>query len=271
MSPTSCTDWTTSPTFSEPSTETTRCGRSSTKGRSTPPLDIDGTDGPDLDLVSAAAIHAPDTALVACSANAGTEGQDSACLRAGASDFLRSADLSERVLDRVIRFGIDRKIFERHLRELVATDDLTGAGNRRALQQWFRAAVNKLERHGGQLVIAVIDLDGFKAVNDECGHLAGDAVLQEVAHRLRDAFRPDDAAIRLGGDEFALVLHVPDPPPQPSVRQRACEILLHPPIVAKGERVVTATVGVASTTDATVDLDTLLAAVDRDMYHRQER
>jgi len=175
------------------------------------------------------------------------------------------------VLDRVIRYGIDRKIFEQHLRELVATDDLTGVGNRRALQQWYRAALNKLERHGGQLVIAVIDLDGFKAVNDECGHLAGDAVLQEVAHRLRDAFRPDDAAVRLGGDEFALVLHMPDPPPQPSVEQRACEALLDPPIVAKGDRVVTATVGVADTTDPTTDLETLLAAADRDMYRRKRR
>ena len=79
------------------------------------------------------------------------------------------------------------------------TDALTGLGNRRALE-------GMLEGMGRPFALVALDLDGFKAVNDGCGHAAGDFVLATVARRLEGACRTGDAVLRLGGDEFVLLL-----------------------------------------------------------------
>jgi diguanylate cyclase (GGDEF)-like protein len=88
------------------------------------------------------------------------------------------------------------------LAELAYTDALTGLANRSALHEELAAAVE-----GGEpLALVFVDLDGFKAVNDELGHTAGDAVLATVAGRMRHAVRSQDAIARLGGDEFVAVV-----------------------------------------------------------------
>jgi diguanylate cyclase (GGDEF)-like protein len=84
------------------------------------------------------------------------------------------------------------------LRREALTDPLTRVGNRSALGARFDASSDPL-------TVAIIDLDGFKAVNDTHGHETGDAVLQVVAHRIVGAVRQDDLVVRLGGDEFAIV------------------------------------------------------------------
>lgn len=84
-------------------------------------------------------------------------------------------------------------------------DPLTGLGNRRALDETLVAELGRHGRYGGQLSVCVVDLDGFKTINDTAGHSAGDKVLVRVAERLC-AIRGADSAFRLGGDEFALVL-----------------------------------------------------------------
>jgi diguanylate cyclase (GGDEF)-like protein len=83
------------------------------------------------------------------------------------------------------------------------TDALTGLPNRDALLGAMRSA---LERDGRRPGVLLLDLDGFKPVNDTWGHHAGDLVLQEVARRLRGAVRSSDLAARLGGDEFAVLV-----------------------------------------------------------------
>jgi len=85
------------------------------------------------------------------------------------------------------------------LQREAVTDPLTGVGNRSALRRRLDAAT-------GELTVAFVDLDDFKAVNDTYGHDAGDTVLREVALRLAAAVREDDLVVRLGGDEFAIVL-----------------------------------------------------------------
>jgi diguanylate cyclase (GGDEF)-like protein len=84
------------------------------------------------------------------------------------------------------------------LRHEALTDPLTRVANRSALQARFDASADPL-------TVAIIDLDGFKSVNDTHGHEAGDAVLQVVAQRIVGAVRQDDLVVRLGGDEFAVV------------------------------------------------------------------
>ena len=84
-------------------------------------------------------------------------------------------------------------------------DALTGLPNRRDFDARLAAEAARARRHGGELTVCMIDLDGFKAVNDEHGHAAGDGVLRAVAGHL-ERLRGEDTAFRLGGDEFALLL-----------------------------------------------------------------
>ena len=95
-----------------------------------------------------------------------------------------------------------------HLEGLTMTDELTGLLNRRGFYNLFRRELAAGRRHGGGGggVLVLIDLDGFKRINDTHGHLAGDAYLRQVARLLAGAVRQEDVVARLGGDEFALLL-----------------------------------------------------------------
>lgn len=93
-----------------------------------------------------------------------------------------------------------------HLESLSITDELTGLANLRGLKRLLKNAIASARRHEEYGVIGYIDLDGFKAINDEFGHAAGDAILRHVAKILQSKIRVSDLAARIGGDEFAVVL-----------------------------------------------------------------
>jgi diguanylate cyclase (GGDEF)-like protein len=95
---------------------------------------------------------------------------------------------------------------ERALAEAAVADPLTGLPNRRALGPLLRRELARCARLGDPLTVAVVDLDGFKAVNDDRGHHGGDALLVHLARAWRGALRPFDVLARTGGDEFVLVL-----------------------------------------------------------------
>src|SRR5262245_38407478 len=90
-------------------------------------------------------------------------------------------------------------------------DPLTGLYNRRGFDEQLAAAIARSLRYRWTFGVVVIDLDGFKAVNDRIGHQGGDAVLRQVGEQLRRGLRSGDTAARVGGDEFALLLHIDDP------------------------------------------------------------
>lgn len=95
----------------------------------------------------------------------------------------------------------------RDARRTALHDELTGLANRRALHAGLRHGIATSRRYEEPLALVLVDLDGFKAVNDRHGHAAGDAALRAVGAVLRQETRADvDLAARLGGDEFALVL-----------------------------------------------------------------
>mgnify|MGYP005844139663 CR=1 FL=1 len=93
-----------------------------------------------------------------------------------------------------------------YLESLSMTDELTGLANRRGFERFLEQALCSARRHEESGVLGVLDLDGFKSLNDSLGHAAGDAALVEVAKLLKASVRSFDCAARLGGDEFAVVL-----------------------------------------------------------------
>jgi diguanylate cyclase (GGDEF)-like protein len=89
---------------------------------------------------------------------------------------------------------------------LARIDFLTGLGNRRAFDEALAASMARATRTGAQLTVIVADLDGFKAINDRFGHVAGDACLKDVARALRLSLRAPEACFRWGGDEFSILI-----------------------------------------------------------------
>lgn len=102
------------------------------------------------------------------------------------------------------RVRLDEEV--RDLRVHAETDPLTGARNRRALEEVLAAESERVWRYGQDLAAVMIDIDDFKRINDELGHAAGDAVLQQVYRVIRDQVRAPDLLARFGGDEFVLLL-----------------------------------------------------------------
>jgi two-component system, cell cycle response regulator len=96
--------------------------------------------------------------------------------------------------------------YHEEIYRLTVVDALTGLWNRRHLFDFLTRELSRSARHGRALSLAVLDIDHFKRVNDTYGHAAGDAVLRDVAARLKAQTRADELAARFGGEEFALVL-----------------------------------------------------------------
>jgi diguanylate cyclase (GGDEF)-like protein len=130
----------------------------------------------------------------------------------GAQDYLIKGQSDAGLLRRSIRHAIERQRVERELSQLAKHDPLTGLPNRTLFHDRLTQALRRLDRprvpdRTGQLLAVIfLDLDGFKAINDRHGHLAGDRLLAAVAKRLLRTVRRSDTVARLGGDEFTILL-----------------------------------------------------------------
>lgn len=139
----------------------------------------------------------------------------------------------------------DRQALE-NLRLQAETDPLTGLANRSVFQARYREVVNDSLNHGFASALVLIDLDGFKQLNDTSGHLAGDACLCEVAQRLRLAFHNAGLVGRLGGDEFAIILRAPTDPARIARVLQKTVMMLSRPLFWNGLRLeVGASIGAA--------------------------
>lgn len=133
-------------------------------------------------------------------------------LKAGANDFISKpfiqAELAARLKNMLFTQQLYKQVAmqKKALEEMAMTDQLTGLYNRHFLVPYIKKALSAARRYKNPLTIAMIDLDKFKAINDELGHAIGDKLLCDIADILKCNCRDEDAAIRLGGDEFLVIL-----------------------------------------------------------------
>lgn len=110
------------------------------------------------------------------------------------------------VYERLRRERIERHVLRERLNEMAITDPLTGLFNRRHFEEILKSETARIRRYGGHCSLAMIDLDFFKTYNDTLGHLAGDALLKELAAMMRSHLRVSDVLARYGGEEFGVIM-----------------------------------------------------------------
>jgi two-component system cell cycle response regulator len=123
----------------------------------------------------------------------------------GAQDFLPKDQMDAFLFSRIIHFALEREEHTSKLREKVFTDDLTGIYNRRGFITLMQKQMDYAKRTQEGFVLFLFDLDKFKEINDEHGHLVGDEALILTAQLLQKVFRSHDIVGRIGGDEFAVL------------------------------------------------------------------
>jgi two-component system, cell cycle response regulator len=154
------------------------------------------------------------------------------------------------------------------------TDFLTGWHNRRYLQQRLKEELARAQRRGGTIACLMIDIDRFKSINDGYGHLAGDAALKEVAHRVEGQIRSMDTAARFGGDELAILLPDASQAEAAHLAERIREVIANEPFALNSQvvRNLTISVGVAAVSpgrhenDLKALADRLVADADAALY-----
>ena len=203
----------------------------------------------------------------------GKNGEDTAvaAMRTGAHDYVMKSNLARLApaVERELREASVRR--ERYLANqrvayLAYHDSLTGLPNRALFQDRLQQAILRAHRDERGVSVLLIDLDGFKEVNDALGHHAGDEVLQEVAMRLRSALRASDTVARLGGDEFAVLLPATDVNRAELAARKILHDLQHPFVADGRPLAVSASIGIAGMPWHAATGDELMQKADSAMY-----
>jgi two-component system, cell cycle response regulator len=158
----------------------------------------------------------------------------------------------------------------RMLEALSRQDDLTGLYNRRHVEECLAGALSSARRHHHTVSILFIDVDGFKRVNDDLGHQAGDDVLRTVAQRIRLGLRGEDVVGRWGGEEFLAVLPMTPLSAALAVAERLRSEMAKTPVPAGGQAVaITVSIGCAEGHDDSVE--SLLGEADFALFGAKQR
>jgi diguanylate cyclase (GGDEF)-like protein len=165
--------------------------------------------------------------------------------------------------------GWSNRAHRRAIERMAVLDALTGLPNRTAFQARADAAVSAVREGGPPPTVLMLDLDGFKEVNDNFGHHAGDLLLVEVARRLTRAVREQDTVARLGGDEFAVLIVDGDPGIGETAAARIGELFTQPFVIEGITLDIEVSVGMM-TGDADHDTADLLRYADIAMYTAKE-
>ena len=171
-----------------------------------------------------------------------------------------------------IRFDVTEKRQLLHtLQWRVGHDVLTGLPNRAYLSDLLNQALAYSRREDIPLAVCMLDLDGFKAVNDGYGHAMGDLLLVEVARRLKHILRDGDAVARLSGDEFVLILRNVEDRQLHAALRRVLRALAAPYVVREQRLSLSASIGVTLYPQDDEDADTLVRHADQAMYVAKQR
>lgn len=161
----------------------------------------------------------------------------------------------------------EHKHLEEQLHHEATTDKLTGAANRRRFLDLANNEIARAQRLGRPLSLAIIDIDHFKEINDEYGHLAGDQALRELANVSRKYVREIDVFARIGGDEFVLLLPEATPENAFETVERIREALASYSFVFGDNHIpITISAGIAGLTNSHDTLDSLINRADKAMY-----
>jgi diguanylate cyclase (GGDEF)-like protein/PAS domain S-box-containing protein len=184
-------------------------------------------------------------------------------VRDSAGQLVRIAGIAEDISNRIAH--------QQLLEEQAHFDTLTHLPNRRLLSDRMQLALARCHRSHDLIGICMLDLDGFKPVNDRYGHEVGDQLLIEVAQRLRECVRGDDTVARLGGDEFVLLLGgLKNVKELEDVLRRVLQCLAAIFSVADKRVSISASIGVTLYPNDSGDADTLLRHADHAMYLAKE-
>ena len=164
-----------------------------------------------------------------------------------------------------------RKSYESELERMANFDALTELPNRNLFQDRLSQAIVHAHRNGGTMAVAVLDLDGFKLVNDSLGHHSGDLLLQEVAHRLSACVREVDTVARLGGDEFVIAMpQLAKEEDAVVVAEKLLQVFLVAMRIEMQDVFITASIGIAMYPKDGTDAEGLLKHADIAMYRAKQ-
>ncbi|MFT7687593.1 MAG: diguanylate cyclase (GGDEF)-like protein [Candidatus Azotimanducaceae bacterium] len=217
---------------------------------------------------------------------AGNDDQELAveCLRLGVQDYIYKNQLNAELLNRIMRYSIERKQIHLKLKRALAeadrknhqltllarTDNLTKLPNRAYFFEVTKKAIATADRLQKSLGVLYFDLNNFKIINDRYGHAAGDHVLKEIASRLKTQLRNSDMAARIGGDEFVVLTNLLDDPVQAySLARKVHQIICQPITLSNNEFLVGASIGIATYPEVD-SVDKLVQAADMAMYEAKD-
>ncbi|MEI6620878.1 MAG: GGDEF domain-containing response regulator [Actinomycetes bacterium] len=225
--------------------------------------DLELPDSSGVDTIRRAVIMFADSPVVAMTSHADV-GVD--CIALGAQDFLSKSELSPSMLSRSVRYAMERHSLRARLLEISRHDSLTGLLNRRALIEESTTLFGVARRQSLGVAMLFIDVDSFKATNDEMGHRFGDLVLSIIGNRLRAASRESDLVARWGGDEFVVLGLVTDPGSLPNYVNRVRDELSFRVSSEHGDREITVSAGGVEAFGEDLTIDDLIHRSDQAMY-----
>ena len=158
------------------------------------------------------------------------------------------------------------------MEQLAYVDTLTGLANRVLLRDRLEQGLKIVQRSGSRLALLYLDLDQFKRINDSLGHDVGDALLMQVADRLRHCVRHQDTVARMGGDEFVILLSDMDAMSSASsVARKILESMREPHQLLRHEIIITPSIGITIAPDDSLNADILLKNADLAMYRAKSQ
>ncbi|GJQ58252.1 MAG: diguanylate cyclase [Candidatus Scalindua sp. AMX11] len=236
-------------------------------------LDISLPDSQGLGTFTKVYRHSPDIPILVMT-NLDDESFAVKAVQEGAQDYLVKGRVDSNFLVRSIRYAIERhrtlkelKLAQLKMQHMAHHDRLTGLPNRQLFLDILCKSVARASRDGNMVAVLFLDLDGFKSVNDNQGHLIGDLLLQNVAGRIKGCIRESDLVARVGGDEFIIIVDsIHSVRNVTRVSQKIVEETARVFILEGQELFVTASIGISLYPHDSSDMETLVKNADFAMY-----